>query len=234
MAKSRRKPKPKTHALKGIDDLNPAPYNPREISVTAQDGLSKSVNEFGDLSGIVWNKRTGNLVSGHQRVTVLRNAGAIYLSDPHRLLLGDREFPIRVVDWDSETEKAANLAANNQAIQGMFTAEVDLIIAEIEAANPELHDGLLLGAIVGEPTTTTEPGASGETDLGGGPAQMELQPFEHYDYVVIMATDTMDWEWLCEKFGIKKVNASPIPGKKKIGLGRAISAKRAIKAIKGE
>lgn len=35
-------------------------------------GLSYSIAEFGDLSGITFNERTGELVCGHQRVKALR------------------------------------------------------------------------------------------------------------------------------------------------------------------
>ena len=61
------------HGLKNIDDLKPASYNPRKISKKAFEGLEVSLKKFGDISGIVWNKRTGNLVSGHQRVAKLRS-----------------------------------------------------------------------------------------------------------------------------------------------------------------
>jgi len=226
----------KARKLASLNDLKPAPYNPRTIDIAAKHGLKKSTSEFGDLSGIVWNKRTGHLVAGHQRVDVLKEQGAVFETEPPRLILDGASFAIRVVDWDEDTEKAANLAANNPGIQGDFTAEAEAIAAEVEASLPDLYDGLRLEAIAGEPTTTTEPGASeglGPDDTpGDGPPEMELAPFEHYDYVVILARDTMDWEFICEKLGIEKVNASPIAGKKKIGLGRAVDAKKLIELLR--
>ena len=51
------------HGLRSIEDLKPASYNPRRISDRAARALAKSIGDFGDLSGIVWNKRTGNLVA---------------------------------------------------------------------------------------------------------------------------------------------------------------------------
>ena len=53
--------------LKTIADLQPHPRNPREISEAALAGLGASIEDFGDLAGIVWNKRNGKLVCGHQR-----------------------------------------------------------------------------------------------------------------------------------------------------------------------
>lgn len=60
---------------------------------------------------------------------------------------------------------------------------------------------------------------------------MELKPFEHYDYVIILARNTQDWYWMQELFKLKKVNASPV-GSRKIGLGRAIPVERLREVIK--
>lgn len=64
------------HELTDISDLRPASYNPRTIEDDAAAGLAQSLERFGDLSGIVWNQRTGHLVAGHQRVNQLRERGA--------------------------------------------------------------------------------------------------------------------------------------------------------------
>ena len=110
--------------LETIDDLKPAPYNPRTISPDALHGLRQSVERFGDLSGIVWNARSGHLVAGHQRVKALTDAGATFDPSPPRLVLGDRAFPVRVVDWDDATERAANITANNPHISGEFNDDL--------------------------------------------------------------------------------------------------------------
>jgi hypothetical protein len=54
-----------------IRDLNPAPYNPRKITDRKLTMLRKSLADFGDLSGIIRNIQTGNLIGGHQRIRVL-------------------------------------------------------------------------------------------------------------------------------------------------------------------
>ena len=110
----------KNHELKTLKDLNPAPYNPRKISEEALAGLSVSTKQFGDISGIVWNKRTGRLVAGHQRVKVLKDAGAKMKRGRIELPEGRGTFPVRVVDWDIKTEKAASISANNHLIAGEF------------------------------------------------------------------------------------------------------------------
>ncbi len=122
-----------------LDDLKPAPYNPRTIDDKALRGLQASLDKFGDVAGIVWNKSTGHLVAGHQRVAALmkqhgkglklkgiKGDYALVTSD------GDR-FPVRVVEWTKEQEKAANVAANNPFLQGAFDDEaLQGLLAELK------------------------------------------------------------------------------------------------------
>jgi hypothetical protein len=58
-----------------IEKLEPAPYNPREISSEALGGLAHSIGEFGLVEPIVWNEGTGHVVGGHQRLKVLEQTG---------------------------------------------------------------------------------------------------------------------------------------------------------------
>lgn len=85
-----------------IDKINPAPYNPRK-DLTPDDPeyqkIRRSIEEFGYVDPLVWNKRTGNLVGGHQRLKVLKE-------------LGYQEVECSVVDLDPSREKALNIALN--------------------------------------------------------------------------------------------------------------------------
>lgn len=120
--------KPKT-----IDDLVGAPRNPRKITNEAADGLSESVQRWGDISGIVYNVRTGRLVCGHQRVAQLRRLGAQLVKGALQLANGER-FPVRLVDWTEAEENAANITANNPHIAGTFTDELDPLLSEARAS----------------------------------------------------------------------------------------------------
>ena len=51
-----------------------ADYNPRVISKAAQSRLRESLERFELASSLTYNKRTGKLVSGHQRVKLLSDA----------------------------------------------------------------------------------------------------------------------------------------------------------------
>lgn len=139
-----------THKLESIEDLKPAPYNPRKIKKQAAEGLAKSIDEFGDISGIVWNKRTGHLVCGHQRLEQLKTLGGVFHDG--RIILGNdktrREFPVRVVDWTQGKEKAANVEANNRHIAGDFTDDIGDLLGEIKLdLGDETFGELQLGAL---------------------------------------------------------------------------------------
>lgn len=124
----------KEKKLKAVKDLRSAPYNPRRVSPEALRGLGASLRNFGDISGIVWNARTGHLVAGHQRVEALRkeHGDALRIEEGALVSPDGGRYPIRVVDWDDATEKAANVAANSPLLQGEFEQDaLETLLREI-------------------------------------------------------------------------------------------------------
>lgn len=86
--------------------LNPAAYNPRKDLKPGDkeyEKLKRSIAEFGYVEPVIWNRQTGNVVGGHQRLKVLID-------------LGHTEIDCVVVDLDLQREKALNIALNK--IQG--------------------------------------------------------------------------------------------------------------------
>ncbi len=110
-----------------IQDLKHNEENPRTISDKKLEMLKKSLAEFGDLGGFVYNTKTKRLVGGHQRSKVFKPDTTICIekkyakatktgtiAEGYALLNGER-FKYREVNWDSVKEKAANIAANKGA-----------------------------------------------------------------------------------------------------------------------
>ena len=63
---------------KKIDELKPANYNPRKNLKSGDkeyEKLKKSIKEFGYVEPVIYNKRTGIVVGGHQRLKVLKDLG---------------------------------------------------------------------------------------------------------------------------------------------------------------
>ena len=96
--------------------INFANYNPRKISEKARKLLKQNLKRVGLLGGIVFNKTTGNLISGHQRVSICDDANRY---NPETK---EHDYPIRVemVEMDEVTEREQNLFMNNKQVQGEF------------------------------------------------------------------------------------------------------------------
>jgi DNA modification methylase len=132
-----------------LADLKDASYNPREISDTAAFGLAASLSEFGDISGIVFNTKTGNLVCGHQRVSELRKAHGDLKIKAGRIETPDGHvFVVRLVKWTEEMERVANVAANNPHIAGSFTDGISELLADIRDDDNELFASLGLDTLL--------------------------------------------------------------------------------------
>ena len=61
-----------------LSELNPAAYNPRKAlkpGDPAYEKLKASILSFGNVEPIVWNRSTGNVIGGHQRLRVLLDLG---------------------------------------------------------------------------------------------------------------------------------------------------------------
>ncbi len=144
--------KSKVNFPSSTKDLNPAAYNPRTITDTALDGLKYSLDSFGDISGIVYNLRTNSLVCGHQRIKALPKDSEIKIIAEKTDAKGTvaigyiesngTKYLVRFVDWDEQTEKAANVAGNNPKIQGDFTEDIKALLDEIQANDAEMFAGL--------------------------------------------------------------------------------------------
>lgn len=118
-----------------LAELLPAGYNPRKMSPAAMAGLKASLEKFGELGGIVFNRRFGRLVGGHQRVKALAVCGEVHAD-------------VRVVDLDESDEKALNLTLNNPAIGGDWAADqLATLLEESQAALGDLFKDLKLDAL---------------------------------------------------------------------------------------
>jgi len=85
------------HKLK-TNILLPADYNPRKDLKPGDaeyNKLKRSIEEFGYVEPVIWNKTTCNVVGGHQRLKILHQ-------------MGFEEVDCVVVELDEQKEKALN------------------------------------------------------------------------------------------------------------------------------
>lgn len=112
-----------------LQSLRANPDNPRTITPQKARALKKALIKYGDLGCVIFNKKTGHVVSGHQRLDALK-------ADPNGRLDIEKTFQAptktgtvaegiifangeryhyREVQWDDKTEKGAALACNTNA-----------------------------------------------------------------------------------------------------------------------
>ena len=110
--------------LKKVTDLLPAEYNPRKDLKPGDaeyEKLKRSVEQFGYVEPVVWNKTTGKVVGGHQRLKVLQD-------------MGYTEVDCVVVELTEEKEKALNIALNK--ISGEWDKDkLALLITDLQATD---------------------------------------------------------------------------------------------------
>ena len=110
-----------------IKKIKRAKYNPRRDLKPGDpeyQSLKRVIDRFGFLLPLVWNERTGVLVGGHQRLSVLEAEGAT-------------EVTVSVVDLDEAHERALNVALNN--IEGDWDNEVLIrVLSELKDSGSDL------------------------------------------------------------------------------------------------
>lgn len=109
---------------KSTKDLLPAEYNPRKDLKPGDaeyEKLKRSITEFGYVEPVIWNKTTGRVVGGHQRLKVLMD-------------MGITEVECVVVELSEEKEKALNIALNK--ISGEWDKDkLALLITDLQGTD---------------------------------------------------------------------------------------------------
>lgn len=197
-----------------LTKINPAPYNPRvdlQPGDPEYESLKRSIEHFGYVEPLVWNKKSGTLISGHQRFKILQSLG---LSHAH----------VSVVELNELDEKALNIALNQ--IKGHWDeGKLKALFLEFDR---ESYDATITGFERGEIMKKIEASMEEESEATakGRHPLMEIQPYEHYDYLLFMFRDVRDFIAVCQQFDVKTVDGSYSTKAKKIGLGRVLDGKR--------
>lgn len=123
---------------KSTADLIPADYNPRKDLKPGDpeyEKLKRSLEQFGYVEPVIWNKTTGRVVGGHQRLKVLIDMGITEVECVVVELPEDKEKALNIAlnkisgDWDKD--KLAVLIADLQgtafdvSLTGFDAAEID-------------------------------------------------------------------------------------------------------------
>ena len=205
---------------KSIADLENsiAKYNPRVITGKARMGLYSSIQKLGYIDPIIFNKRTNTIVSGHQRLSIMKEQGYT-------------EIDVSIIDVPEDIEKKINVTMNNQLITGDYTQSLDELIEEFDI---DFLDSTYISELL-TVLENEEDDSEIITEEKQKYPKMELLPYESYDCILIITETKNDFNLLKEKLGIKKVNGSTsFEGKTKIGETRAVKGSVLVKLLTKE
>lgn len=94
-------------------DIKNAPYNPRILGDEQRKRLRKKMKTTGLVEPLVWNETTGNLVSGHQRLSILDELEQ----------RDDYDLTVAAVKLPEREEKSLNVFMNNTGAMGEWDEE---------------------------------------------------------------------------------------------------------------
>lgn len=175
-----------------LDDINPAEYNPR-IKLKQGDeeyeALKNSLERFGVATPLIVNRTTGNLVSGHQRLNALKEAGI-------------EETEIVLIDVDADKEKLLNVALNK--IDGEWDYEkLEKLFSEVPEADikftgytAEELEGLF-GSETTEPNFNDEDNSDEEKE--NKPKEKSEKPEKEFNIFFSFPSKEAAEDWLKEK-----------------------------------
>lgn len=199
-----------------IDELNPYANNQRVHTEDQVHRLADAIKRWGFLVPCIIDENN-TLVTGHGRLEAAK-------------IVGLESVPcVRAENMSEQEAKAFRIADNRlQDLSYFDDSKVALELQELlDEDYPIWVTGFddFNGLEIEEFDVEIE-----EKDKRVLP-KMERMMDEHHDYIVFMFDNKYDWIRACESFNIKKVNASVMPDKTKIGVGRVLDGSRLLDVI---
>jgi len=141
-------------------------------------------------------------------------------------ILGDEMISVIIVDLD-EKEAAQMLATFDPIGELAITdnAAFARLLPDLGPLTEHADLRLLLDQIHTEAVVKQDKGDADSHYVAG----MELEPHEHYDYIVVSAVSTHEWNVLCTKLGLE-----PTKRRNRVGAARGISAKKLLDLLGDE
>jgi hypothetical protein len=188
--------------------------------------VMESLEQFGAGRSIVSDKH-GRVIAGNKTLE-----GARRINMPTRIIEtdGSELIVVKRTDLDlkkDEKAKALGIADNRTSEIGLqWDGDIlNALSSEVDVTQFFTEDELekIIGTVVQE-----------DSDVY---PEMEIQPFEHYDYIMLTFKNSMDFLSACDKFAIKKVSFK-FEGKKakgyKVGIGRCIDGAKVLERLWGK
>ncbi len=197
-------------------DLKANPKNWRLHPDQQRAAMQQILNEVGFVGALV----------------AYRNAaGELMLLDGHlrQDIAGDEVVDVAVTDL---TEEEANLIlATYDQVGDMALVNPETLgqllddLEDVGDPNAELRRMIAdMSRKLAKEEKAAEPEAETEREVLG----MALQPHEHYDYLVVLATTSHEWNVLCDRLGLE-----PVKRRGGMGVARAVRASALLNVMNG-
>lgn len=160
-----------------------------------------------------------------------RSNGALTLFDGHlrKVLDPDEEWTFAITDLnDAEADKMLLVLDPLAAMAEMNKARVLELNERVNTDDLAVRE--LLRRLELEAQRIEDEDGGDDQKEKTGPAAMELMPFEHYDYVLLMFKNELDWLAAVDTLGLER--RADQRRTNKIGLCRVISGKHVIERIR--
>ena len=193
-----------------LSEIKPYKKNAKKHDETQIKNVMQSMKEFGVVQPIVVD-RNNTIIIGHCRYEAMKRLGYDQL----------QEDWVKVVDLSEEDAEKLRLL-DNKLNESEWS--LDLLLDSIQ--NIDFSDYMLDWDIKDFEEKEKEKEKREKVF-----EEMELKSFEHYDYIVFVFDNQMDWLNMVNEFGLKKVNAG-YGTVKKIGLGRVVKGEKLIERLR--
>jgi hypothetical protein len=151
-------------------------------------------------------------------------ADGIELIDGHLRadLADDSEMPVLIVDLNED--EAAKVLATYDPLSALAIPDVDAF--KLLLTGIELDEHAELRKVVTDITRKYGEKEGTKEDERLDVPGMALQPHEHYDYLVVLASTTHEWNVLCDRLALPTIKR-----RGRMGLAHAIRADRLVEML---
>jgi hypothetical protein len=198
-------------------ELIPNPHNWHEHPIEERQDMIGVLHEIGYADAMLARELPDGrlmLLDGHMRTDIAE----------------DDIVPVLIVDLTEQEAKQliavhdmiGKKARTKDDVLGDLLSELEAEDADMRRMLDEIRSDLELQAL--------EDGEFGPAPSSDGPPEMELMPHEHYDYVVVLARNTHEWNRLVELLELPQIKRTL----NRVGVARGYSADKLIKKLEGE
>lgn len=218
------RPKPSKNGairtIAALGDLLPDARNANDGTPRGRAMVESSVRRFG-FGRSVLADRQGHVIAGNK---TLEAASAVGGKVKVVQTTGDELVVVQRTDLDLGDVAAQELAvADNRASEVGLAWNAAQLVALADG-------GAELSQFFRPPEWEHLVGEANATALAEPLPDMEIQPFEHHDYVMVVCRDSHAWTRLCDLLKLRREGVT-VGGRRKVGVGRVILADRLFEVL---